>query len=854
MRSSWILSATIAFCSALYLRSAELPAAARFRQDVQPILSQYCYDCHADGANKGGVAFDEFKSDQAIVTNIDLWLAVLKNVRSGLMPPQKKSRPSVEEQKRLVDWIKFGAFRIDPKNPDPGRVTLRRLNRIEYHNTIRDLMGIDFDTQEAFPPDDTGYGFDDIGDVLTLSPMMLEKYLDAANAIVAKAVPMAPRTVAEKVISGRAFREGSRNLYEDNGEALYLSYYQPAALTNFFEADHAGHYELVLDLSANESYVEGQFDYNRCRFVFKSDGRELVRQDFAREASKPFHFEFKQDWAAGKHELIVAVEPLTPDEKQIRSLSLRINGVNVRGPMESEFWVRPKNYKRFFPRDIPQNLTGRRAYARELMNAFASRAFRRPVDDEMADRLAALAENTYNEPGKTFEAGIAQAMTAVMVSPQFLFRGERVESSHAPGSYPLVDEYSLASRLSYFLWSTMPDDELLRLAGRGELRKNLDAQIKRMVADSRSEALVRNFSGQWLQTRDIETVPIDARAVLTREAKPDPENERLRKRFKELSGRPEGTLTAGEKEEFKQVRTEFFKSFKPPRVNLGGDLRFAMRQEVELYFSGIMREDRNVIELIESDYDFLNEKLARYYGLTNLGVNGNNLRKVKLPPGCMRGGVLTMGSVLAVTSNPSRTSPVKRGLFILQNILGNPTPPPPPNIPPLEDAKKESASRPPTSREALEIHRSQPLCSSCHSRMDPVGLAFENFNAMGMWRDTEFGQSIEIADKLITGESFTNVNELKHILATNHREDFYRTLTEKMLTYALGRGLEYYDVETVDKIVARLDEQNGRFSAVLYGVIESAPFQRRRESVPMAADESAPHSPQQAKIKSSHEN
>ena len=854
MRLKWILPATIAFCSALNLRSAELPAAAHFRQSIQPILSRYCYDCHADGANKGGVAFDEFKSDEAIATNIDLWLAVLKNVRSGLMPPQKKARPSVEERRQLEDWIKFGAFQIDPNNPDPGRVTIRRLNRIEYRNTIRDLMGVDFDTQEAFPPDDTGFGFDDIGDVLTLSPMMLEKYLDAANTIVAKAVPMVSRTIAETTIPGRVFRQGAGDFSENKGDALYLSYYQPAAVTNSFQADHAGHYELVLDFTANENYVEGQFDYNRCRLIFKADGNELLRQDFARESGKPLQFEFKQVWDPGKHDLAIEVEPLTPDQKQIRSLSLRINSVNVRGPLEENYRVPPKNYKRFFPREVPQNPADRRTYARELVSAFASKAFRHPVDNETADRLTVLAEKVYDEPDKTFEAGVAQAMMAVLVSPQFLFREENVEANHTSGSQPFVDEFSLASRLSYFLWSTMPDDELLGLASRGELRKNLAAQVKRMVADPRCEALVRNFSGQWLQTRDIETVAIDARAVLAREEKPDPEIERMRKRFRELANRPENDLNAGEKEELKQIRTQFFKTFKPPRVNLTGDLRFAMRQEVELYFGGIMREDRNVTELIESDYDFLNEKLARHYGLTNLDVSGNNLRKVKLPPGCMRGGVLTMGSVLAVTSNPSRTSPVKRGLFILQNILGNPTPPPPPNIPPLEDAKKESAGRPPTSREALEIHRSQPLCNSCHSRMDPIGLAFENFNAMGMWRDKEFGEPIEAADKLITGESFTNVNELKHILATNHRIDFYRTLTEKMLTYALGRGLEYYDVETVDKIVAQLDEQNGRFSALLYGVIDSAPFQKRRESISIAATGPIHPTQQQAKIIPSHEN
>ncbi len=825
----------IAACGLVGARAAELSPAAQFRQDIRPILTEYCFDCHADGMNKGGVAFDEFKSDDALLANHDLWLAVLKNVRSGMMPPPKKSRPSAEEQKRLVDWIKFQSFGIDTNNLDPGRVTIRRLNRFEYRNTIRDLLGVDYDTQTELPPDDTGYGFDNIGDVLTLSPMLLEKYLDAANAIVSKAVPVTSRVVAEKAISGGAFHRDAADSSDGNHGPLYLSYYEPAAVSNSFLAGHAGHYQLVLDLSAHENYVEGQFDYNQCRLIFKSDGQELLRQDFVREGAKPFHFEFAQDWQAGAHELSLELLPLTPDQKQIRSLSIHFNSVTVRGPLDEQYFVPPKHYSRYFPRPVPQSAADRRAYARELLGAFATRAFRRPLSDDTANRLAALAERTYGEPGRTFESGVAQAMTAVLVSPRFLFREEDAATNHPSGPQPFIGEYSLASRLSYFLWSTMPDEELLRLAGQGTLRENLHAQVKRMMADPRSEAFVRDFSGQWLQTRDIDTVPIDARVVLARESKPDPEADRLRKRFRELASQPEDSLTPAEKEEFAEVRRTFFKNFRRPRADLTGDLRYAMRQEVELYFGSVVREDRDVVDLIESNYDFLNEKLARHYGLTNLDVTGVNLRRVTLPPDCVRGGILTMGSVLAVTSNPTRTSAVKRGLFILQNILGNPTPPPLPNIPPLEDAQKESADHPPTSREALAIHRSQPLCNSCHGRMDPLGLALENFNAMGMWRDQEFGEPIQVADKLITGESFTNINQLKHILATNHRIDFYRTLTEKVLTYALGRGLEYYDVETVDKIVDQLERGNGRFSALLMGVIESAPFQKRRDSNSLAA-------------------
>lgn len=845
-----LLATTVACFVLASAPAVELPAAAHFREKIQPILSQYCYDCHADGANKGGVAFDEFKSDDAILAKHDLWFNVLKNLRTGVMPPAKKPRPTSAERKQLEDWIKFEAFGIDPNHPDPGRVTIRRLNRFEYRNTIRDLMGVDFDAQTELPPDDTGYGFDNIGDVLTLSPMLLEKYMDAANEIVAKAVPTASRAIEKKAIPGRAFRRNNiENPVGDAGGALYLSYYQPAVVSNSFQAAHNGHYQLTLDLTANENYVEGQFDYNKCRLIFKVDGQELLRQEYIREGGKAFHYEFTRDWQAGEHVLVFELEPLTLDEKQIRSLSIRINSVTVRGPAEKKYWVPPKNYARFFTKDAPQTPAGRRAYARELLGAFATKAFRRPVDEDTADRLALLAEKISREPNKTFEAGVAQAMVAVLVSPQFLFREENIETNRPPDSQPFIDEYALASRLSYFLWSTMPDDELFRLARDGKLRKNLAGQVKRMLADPRSDALMENFPGQWLQARDAETVPIDARAILAREEKPNPEADLLRKRFKEFANRPEESLTPEEKAEFAKVRTAFFKSFKRPRVELTGDLRYAMRREAEMYFGNIVHEDRNVIELIDSDYAFLNEKLARHYGLTNLNVTGTELRRVTLPPGSPRGGVLTMGSVLAVTSNPTRTSPVKRGLFILQNILGNPTPPPPPNIPPLEDAKKESGDYPPTSREALEIHRNQPLCNSCHGRMDPLGLALENFNALGMWREKEFEQPIDVTGKLITGESFKDIRELKHILVADHRLDFYRTLTEKMLTYALGRGLEYYDVETVDQIVNRLEKENGRFSALLMGVVESAPFQKRRDSDSLAGNGSSSNSQQRAEIK-----
>jgi hypothetical protein len=365
----------------------------------------------------------------------------------------------------------------------------------------------------------------------------------------------------------------------------------------------------------------------------------------------------------------------------------------------------------------------------------------------------------------------------------------------------------------------MPDDELFALANKGELRNNLAAQVKRMLADRRSEALVQNFVGQWLQVRDVEGISINEQAIIARE---DPD---LRKLLEQARNA---------KDDF--ARRAAFRALRfrqQTKVELNGDLRKAMQQEAEMLFGYIIENDRSVRELIDSDYTFLNERLATHYGLPD--VRGQQMRRVSLPKDSPRGGVLTMGAVLVVTSNPDRTSAVKRGLFVLDNILASAPPPPPANIPALEESAKEFKDKEPTLRELLEVHRSKPLCSSCHSRMDPVGLGFDNFNALGMWREKEGGQPIDSAGELITGESFQSVRELKHILADEHRDDFYRCLTEKLLTYALGRGLTYSDVETVDQIVDRLDREDGRMSALISGIIESPQFQKRRTE--MVADE-----------------
>jgi hypothetical protein len=764
--------------------AAENPVVERFQEHVQPILIDYCYRCHADGTKKGGIAFDALPLDQGLVAKPDFWWAVLKNVRAGIMPPPRKPRPSDQELKVLADWIKHDAFGIDPANLDPGRTTIRRLNRVEYRNTIRDLTGFDFKAEEEFPPDDTGYGFDNIGDVLSVSPLLLEKYLQAAESIVAAAVPTVPRRVPERTYRGSEFR-----VTEGAGNGDRLSFYKAAKVSRLLTTAPAGEFRLALDLAVDGTFV---FDPGRCEVTVKLDDKELLKETYAWEDNKAYRYSFTEKLAAGDHRLSFELQPLPSKEKRgpATSVDFRILAVKLEGPLDPKHWQRLPAYDRFFfngepPRADPE----RHRYAREILARFATSAFRRPIDDRALDRLVAIAEAIYRQPVGGFEAGVSRAMVAVIASPRFVFRVEAAQPRHPDQTHPLVDEYALATRLSYFLWSTMPDAELFRAAQRGELRKELARHVKRMQADARAEALTRNFVGQWLQVRDVEGLTINTRAVLRQDG-----------------------ITA--------------------RVRLDGDLRRAMRRETEMLFEHIAHEDRSVLDLIDSDYAFLNGRLADLYGIKD--VTGSEMRRVELPKNSRRGGVLTDAATLIVTSNPTRTSPVKRGQFVLDNILGIPAPPPPAAVPPLEDAKKDFKGKEPTVRELLALHRAKPLCSSCHSRMDSLGLAFENFNALGLWRDKERGQPIDAAGTLTSGEAFHDVRELKRILKTEHRLDFFRCLTEKLLTYALGRGLDYHDVETVDRIVERLDRAGGRFSALIMGVIESAPFQKRR-SVSAAA-------------------
>jgi len=790
--------------------AAEAPKAAldTWQKTIVPILEEHCYECHGDGYDKGKVAFDRLETDEQILKT-DLWLKVLLNTRAGLMPAERKPRLPAAEQQALERWIKYDVFGIDPRNPDPGRVTLRRLNRVEYRNTVHDLLGVDYNTDHEFPPDDSGYGFDNIGDALTISPMLMEKYVAAAQAVIAEGVPTQARKPEVNKVSGLAFTgTNAREKWSNR----YVLFNEPANLSASYKSTRPGTYRVTLKVWVNGSYVP---DPGRARVVFKVDGKEALNQELGYYDDKVFTFDSKHTWSAADHALSIEVQPTAPEGKKDTIIELYFNDVTIEGPLEQNQWAATPGYEKFFPRPVPTGGKARRAYATEILTAFAGKAYRRPVGDEdTGARLAALAEATYSQPGKSFEEGVAHAMAAVIASPRFLFRLEAPAAGHLDARFAPVDEYSLASRLSYFLWSTMPDEELMKLASRGELRANLAAQVQRMLVDPRADNLARHFTGQWVQSRDVEGIASNPFEIIMRDAG----EEGLRKRLMEaFRAQDEKTITE------LRARVEAIMKSRP---TLTKEVRAAMREETEKYFAHVMREDRPVVEFIDSNYTFVNEDLAKYYGIPD--VSGKDLRKVTLPAGSPRGGLLTQGSALLVTSNPDRTSPVKRGLFVLANFLGTPPPPPPANVPALEASESAFHDKEPALRDVLKVHRENPLCNSCHNRMDPIGLAFENFNGVGLWRDSERKQPIVAEGSLITGETFNSVSDLKRILVNGHRADFYRTLTAKLLTYATGRGPEYYDVETIDRIVKRLEENDGRFSALLMGVVESAPFQKMR--------------------------
>jgi hypothetical protein len=604
-----------------------------------------------------------------------------------------------------------------------------------------------------------------------------------------------------------------------------MSFYQTRTVSKTITAPAAGRY--LIHIYCKIDGDPAPRDPQECRIHVTSDGEEFFTEQYAWADNNWQEYDAYVEWEAGDHEVSFTTEPVHPELRPLRTkMEYRIVSVRVEGPFERSHWVHPPGYDKLYTRPAPPtDPAERRAYASEVLERFASRAFRRPVSPETLAKLVDLAEATYSLEGKTFEQGIGQAVVAILASPKFLFHLEDVEPDSDVEFTAVIDEYSLAARLSFALWRSIPDEALTELAAKGQLRENFAAQVRRMIADPKARAFVEGFSQQWLQVNAITDIPINSEAIMALESTGAEESSEALADARPGAGRGRGQRGAGGQRPRGRFGFGGRRRAEYTGTELTPEVRAAMKHEVEAYFNFVMREDRSVLEFLDSDYAFVNADLAKLYGLP--AVEGPELRKVDLPADSPRGGMLTMGSVLTVTSNPTRTSPVKRGKWVLENILGAPTAPPPPDVPALEDTLAKAGDRKPTQREALAIHRDNPLCASCHARMDPLGLALESFNGFGRYRTVESEQPIDPTGELITGERFAGVTELKQALADNHQLEFYRTLAGKLLTYALGRGMEYYDVATIDEIASRMQADEGRFSALLMGVLESAPFHQR---------------------------
>lgn len=824
----------LAFIAVTRSSAVSAADAPDFRNQVQPLLQKYCFTCHGDGASEGNLRLDQFSSELQATEQPELWWNVLKNIRAGLMPPSENERPTAHEVDTLARWIKFKAFQIDPDNTDPGRLTIRRLNRSEYGRTVSDLMGIRFDAAILFPPDDSGFGFDNVGDALSFSPLLMEKYLRSAQSIVDQAVPKVTWELPSHEFSGREFRDDSGSVTGDG-----LSAAKPALVKRSVNIRSAGTYIVRVAVKLHGSF---DFDPSRYNIVFRIDGQERSRNEYGWDENKLLRSDFTEDWTVANHELsfeLIPIPPSEPMEKHGDENStysrFEVSSVRVAGPQHATQLVHPPNYTRFFSRDNPPaDVSERRQYADEILRRFTTRAFRSDVDQPTIERLVTIAERSAEQSGATFESGIAQAMVGVLASPRFLFRLESAAPDDQHSPFPDIDEQSLASRLSYFLWSTMPDDRLFELAEKGQLRKQLPEQVTRLLQDERSNDFLRNFVGQWLRTRDVSQTSVDPIVIRGHQEEFESILAQFRSRRSRSSSRE---LTAEE-----QKIRDRFRELREIAEQFDDELKRAMQRETELCVEHIARENLSLLDLLDSNYTFVNNKLAEHYGLP--AVEGRELRRVELPPDSPRGGVLGHASMLLITSNPTRTSPVKRGLFILENLLGTPSAPAPPGVPDLEESAKNFGNHQPTLRELLAAHRESALCASCHARMDPLGLALENFDALGTWRTQENGQPVDGSGTLITGESFHDVRELKKILREQHASDFYRCVTRKMLTFAIGRGLDYTDEQTVDQIVQRLEASGGRFRDLIDGVIASAPFQKiRRPTSPAVPTISASDPP-----------
>ena len=733
-----------------------------FDTDVRPVLTGTCAQCHNSRMLAGGLNVEVLASPASLGQNREVWEKVLRRLRAGDMPPAGTPRPARAQLDAITGYIERAFDTADAATPqDPGRVTARRLNRTEYANTIRDLLGVRFRADRYFPADDSGDGFDNIGDVLTISPLLTERYLGAAERIARWAISteIPPKPVeADYRARDRRIRRIDRSTIEAE-----------------HRVDFAGDYTVRIGLPGERPRVAGQ-DAAAVKLGVWMDGVLIASKTVETKPSGLVYFdpyseeELRVYLPEGDHVFRAGfiddpfVKTLSAADSYDRRKNKFLDSLVFVGPYAST--TEKESRKRIL---ICDPSSGRRCVER-IITGLANRAYRRPATRREIDALMRFVE-LGSRGDRSEEHGIQLAIQAMLMSPNFLFRIERDPNPRDPRSVHDVSPFELASRVSYFLWSSMPDEELMTLAASGRLGEPqvLDAQVARMLTDPRASAFAENFAGQWLETRNLDVV------------KPDPDT------FKEWDA----------------------------------DLRDAMKRETTMFFEHVLRENRPVRDFLTADYTFLNERLAAHYGVA--GVTGSEMRRVPLKTD-RRGGVLSQGAVLTVSSYPTRTSPVIRGKYVLQNILGTPPEPPPGDIPPLEES---NAGGERSVREQLERHRSNPACASCHRNMDPLGFGLENYDAIGRWRDREGKFPVDATGTLPDGQMFTTPGEMRTLLAS-HLPQFSRTLTEKMMTYALGRGLNPFDRRAVDTILRALAADGYHFQTMVRQVVQSVPFRSRR--------------------------
>jgi hypothetical protein len=763
-RSVWIVAALAGLSS---LAAAQTPAF-----NPAAFTEQYCLACHDDTSMVAGISFESIDWNNPGKSAETLEKA-LRKVGTGEMPPAGMPHPSASAAAAFTGWLVDSLDKYAAAHPNPGRPAIHRLNRAEYSNAIRDLLALETKPGELLPVDDSGYGFDNIGDVLSVSPSLLERYLSVARRVSRTAVgELSLKPSDEEFLNPMKSAKDrvSDDLPFDSAGGMSIRYYFPVDAEYVIRIKMPGEngavHELRMPIQAGLRTVGATFPKESLKLEVVPSGRRGPAPagggavGAGRGAPPPpaGHLDLRLDGARLKtFEFAGGANPQV--DRIIISGPYKITGRGDTPSRERIFVCRPSGAADELP------------CARTILSKLARRAFRRTVTD--ADVKPLLAFYQRGRAEGDFDHGIEKALTAMLVSPDFLFRVEHDPKGSAPGTVYRLNDFALASRLSFFLWSTIPDDQLLDLAEQGKLKDAavLQQQVARMLDDPKSQALVDNFAGQWLYLRNLQL------------SRPDPD-----------------------------AFPEFDDS-----------LRQAFRMETSLFFQNVFREDHSVLELLDANYTFLNQRLAEHYGIPN--VYGPQFRKVTLTDP-NRGGLLGQGSVLTVTSYPNRTSVVQRGKWILETLLGTPPLPPPAVVPELVPHAKDGRKL--TMREQMEQHRADPVCASCHRRMDPLGFALENYDGVGRWRDKDSGNVIDASGKLPDGSAFVGPAELKKILVTTEKDEFIGTATEKLLLYALGRGLEYYDQPAVRAISRQAAKDDYRMSALITAIVKSTPFEMRR--------------------------